>query len=466
MTAAQDLQDLAKELVGKDDATASKLQDLASALDPDADPGGWLGVVPSQVIDVESVVSALVLGEGDGAASRAGRFEVVRNVLILMPIVLTWAGMFYAALGYQTVIARQPDLASEPFLLLWEQQFRGLLGPPLSYFGLLRLSNVAIVDVCLLLVVGVLTAFIQREVSVRQHWRQVQQRTLTARLTNALGSAHLELTRRSMLPALVDSFQRTATALTAELKAEREHLIRISDDRERDRAAMRSVTQDFKVGAVDMVRAAADYSAVASQLDRTVGAIRAEVEHSTAATDQLVSAIKVQLTELTHNHEVATGNAAAVGGLAKAMIQTLEQVLPSVATLTTITKEVQSSTIGLLEAMAEDVKGREAATAAMQEASAGLATAVGAANASLTASVAASTEIAAAMQEIRAAATTADDLSKSMDRLSTGLATVQGNLVAEGELLNQAVENFRQAADVFSRSARASADTRPPAGPG
>ncbi len=467
MSTSDQLRELAIEIEAGDAATAEQLRSLASALDPDGSPGGWIGVAPKDVIDIELIVTSVETG--DGPAGRAAVAEVVRNVLILVPIILTWAGLFYAAMGYQQIVANHPELATEPFLLLWEQQFRGLLEPPLAYFSFLRLSVVAFVDVTVLIIVGILTAYIQHEVSMSQHARDVRARSLGRRLSQTVGAAHLELAERATVPALIDSFKRTAEDLVAELKAERVHLVAMADERERLLADLRLVTRDLRAGAGELVRSAADYSTVAAQLDMSVTALGAGTDSLVASNGNLTAAMQVHLDELKHDHELAAGNAAQLGQLATSMVTTLESVLPAVAGLSAATREVRAAADSVLRAVEDEGAARHTADETMRVATAALAAAVQDARDAASAGALATREVAKATDELRAASKAmtisatagasansdaAQALVRAIEQMSAATNTLSKSLEESTAASSASAQMLRSAADEVSRAAR------------
>jgi hypothetical protein len=401
MSTNDQLLKLAAEVEPKDPVAASQLRSLASALEPEGTAGGWLGVTPSDVINVDAIVESV--GTDDGPAGRAAKFEVYRNVLILFPIVLTWAGLFYAAMGYQQVIASNPELATEPFLLLWEQQFLGLLEPPLAYLSFLRLSTVAIIDVGVLVVVAILTAFIQRETSVKNHAREVESQKLRLRMSHALGAAHLELAGRSTGPAFVDSFKKHAASLVAELKAERVHLNGLADERERLLFELKQVTRDQRAAASDLAKFGAAYATASAQLDANVSALRDETAKLVASNDRLTEAVKVQLDELTHQHDLTSGNSAQLGQLATGMTSTLEKVLAGVSALGGATQEIRSAAEKILRSLADDAAQRRGVDDGMKSATAALAIAINEARKTAAATAAAAEEVTRAIQDLQTA---------------------------------------------------------------
>ena len=92
------------------------------------------------------------------AKPRLAWAEWIRNVLILVPIVLTWYGLFMAADAYGAAIASEPGLVAQPFLLLWQNGFPGLA--PALWRP--TFSEVAKWDFIILGIVVLLTIYVHR----------------------------------------------------------------------------------------------------------------------------------------------------------------------------------------------------------------------------------------------------------------------------------------------------------------
>jgi hypothetical protein len=75
-------------------------------------------------------------------------FEVARNVLVFVPIAVTWYGLSVASLAYAALLEQRPEFITRPFLLLWQEGFDGAA-------GVINFSTVAQIDAAL---IGVLIA--------------------------------------------------------------------------------------------------------------------------------------------------------------------------------------------------------------------------------------------------------------------------------------------------------------------
>ena len=111
---------------------------------------------------------------------RARTLSGWRNILALLPLIVTWLALLLAANAYQAEVqaavrTRDFNLANTPFLVLWQQGF-GHAGP-LTTFGW-----VAFIDVLLLVGVAALTYLAQRADAAAA----VRTRRLAARVDDAL----------------------------------------------------------------------------------------------------------------------------------------------------------------------------------------------------------------------------------------------------------------------------------------
>lgn len=82
-------------------------------------------------------------------------FEWVRNVLVLVPITLTWFSFWLAAQDYGALLKTNPQLSGESFLYLWETGFAGKAVIPFLTF-----SQTALLAAFVLLVIIFLTILV------------------------------------------------------------------------------------------------------------------------------------------------------------------------------------------------------------------------------------------------------------------------------------------------------------------
>jgi hypothetical protein len=81
--------------------------------------------------------------------------EWVRNVLVLVPITLTWVSFWLAAQDYGALLEAHPEMAGNSFLHLWETGFAGEAVLPFLTF-----SQTALIAAFLLMIILVLTVLV------------------------------------------------------------------------------------------------------------------------------------------------------------------------------------------------------------------------------------------------------------------------------------------------------------------
>ena len=130
------LLELANEIRNNNSGGARRLDLLAKAIvngnTNEADT--WTSVDIHSVIDPDSIV------EQYRRQHTRNKFidilEVVRNMLIFGPILVTWLGISQASAAYNELLSEllksHPDQVSQPFLYLWQQGFGGKL-PSISH---------------------------------------------------------------------------------------------------------------------------------------------------------------------------------------------------------------------------------------------------------------------------------------------------------------------------------------------
>jgi len=122
---------------------AAQLRDLAVAVAGGPSASWWAFVDVFRILDPEKLTDNL------HNPYWVRVLEAVRNVLVLLPLAVTWFGIGAAVTSYHGLIGEKPELAAQSFIYLWQTGFEGRT--PFT------LSVVAIVDVVLLLLVAVLT---------------------------------------------------------------------------------------------------------------------------------------------------------------------------------------------------------------------------------------------------------------------------------------------------------------------
>ena len=123
---AEHLDEMAGTLDTVDTRAAERMRGLARAVATDEGRQRWAEVDLRRVFNTERLAYALALQrEGGYAHSTIAGADRLRNVLVLVPILLTWFALAEASRAYERFLAISPDEVRQPFLLLWERGFGG-----------------------------------------------------------------------------------------------------------------------------------------------------------------------------------------------------------------------------------------------------------------------------------------------------------------------------------------------------
>lgn len=146
-TTQQRLNELAIYLEKNDNTGyAAQLRDLADAV------GGGPSATQWAFVDIFRVLNPERLAVSLRNPSRIRWVELVRNVLVLLPLAFTWFGIWKAVESYYSLVSEKPFLAAQSFIYLWQSGFESRTR--------LTLSTVAIVDAILLVAVALFTAIV------------------------------------------------------------------------------------------------------------------------------------------------------------------------------------------------------------------------------------------------------------------------------------------------------------------
>ena len=316
---------IAEEIRPWDPHAAERLDSLAGGLESEErDP--WVGLDLAREVDVDAIVDRAI--NRDSRPHRTSVLERIRNVLVLVPIFVTWAGLSWAATSYSMAIAASPALAGQPFLLLWEQGFDGLglWGPGFRA----PLSVVAAVDAAVVLLIAVLTWVVHSQTLVAAAEHHAKTQSLEDRLRDAMWFAGLELRRRGSLSGAIDQFGRTASGLTDQLRAEREHLKELVNTRERAMGSIRDFAREFGTAAAALSTSTHDMAA------KVTGATRASAElaDSVGSLQQTQVDLVARLGELTDALAESSASARQVAGATEAAAGTLSEAAETITPAT------------------------------------------------------------------------------------------------------------------------------------
>lgn len=139
---------LVEEIMEIDPVTAERLVDIGNSLD---DGEFWLNLELNNVINYPLFITRATSFFHKKSVKRKviEISELVRNVLVLVPILLTWNALSRASAAYKVVVENNPSLLGRPFLLLWQEGFQGA--------RVMSFSTVAFLDALVIMVVLCLT---------------------------------------------------------------------------------------------------------------------------------------------------------------------------------------------------------------------------------------------------------------------------------------------------------------------
>lgn len=379
----------------------------------------WVGLDVRSVIDIDGL-SAI---QSDKKDLRYWLI-LVRNSLILVPLIVTWAAIGDAVMAYQRLLAIKPETRFESFLGLWQSGFDG--------WGHAQLSQVATVDVILLLIVLGLTAAadLVRDTSNAQ-------RQLRIDLSSAIGDFLIwvrehQLSQDSTTPnRLKDAATQLSDTATQVSSSARDFLSVISEAAEKQKADLQTSMREMHEIASDVRGSFKDMmTGVAVQFRQEVAALQ-EVAKGNRQAAQNISGFAERVEK--------AGNvvAASVSGMAA----TNANILAAAQLVGDRTKALEEAQKALTQNLAAMIGGQKALVDAQSTTVAEQKQSLG--------------QIAVAFQSIavklESVVTEVSSSSKHLDRVTASLADSQRQLletiVAKDIEQNKAVSGLSQVAN-------------------
>lgn len=285
---SSEISGISASLADVDPRSSARLRDLGSALSSESGRQRWSDVDLSRAFNTDRLSYVYALRrEGGFAPASIEVADKIRNVLVLVPILLTWAALADASISYNRYIEENPSEAGTPFLLLWQRGFGSESG-----FLSTSFSTVAIIDAVVIVVMILLTLY--------THGRRERQEDLVsdtsaafqAEFDNVLAEATVILAGdRSNRPAqltdsverLADRFERSSQELLTQLQVEHDRLEHLAGQREKEFADFGMFATGMRSGAEEMHRLLVDLRQVSSGLETALEDLSSEVS---AAGDQ------------------------------------------------------------------------------------------------------------------------------------------------------------------------------------
>ncbi len=182
------LEALANTFEESDPKAANRLRNLRTAVGRGNNADAWAASDIRQLINPDQIIEHYK--QQSKTDITIALLEWLRNILIFIPLVVTWYGISQAVQQYSALIKADPTQITQPFLYLWQNGFGNRLA------GWQTLGSLASVDAVLLGLLLVLTFLVY---SLSNGWklrREQEAEALRTELTDATAAAALCLTTR------------------------------------------------------------------------------------------------------------------------------------------------------------------------------------------------------------------------------------------------------------------------------
>ena len=279
-----------------DARSADRLASLGNAMSSPAGVQHWSDVDLRRVFNVERLSYLYALDKQGGYRSTVvDAVDRVRNVLVLVPILLTWAALAEAANAYKRYIENHPDQANQPFLLLWQQGFGG----ETSWFSP-NFSTVAIVDALIIAIIILLTFYAHGRREAHEDRVADTASQFQADFENVLAESSVFLaTDRASRPQqlaasvenLAERFERSTQELLTQLQVEHDRLESLAGRREKEFADFGVFASGLRAGADEMHRLLVDLRQVSSALEHSLDDLSGEVSVASDHQRSLLTAV-------------------------------------------------------------------------------------------------------------------------------------------------------------------------------
>jgi methyl-accepting chemotaxis protein len=283
-------------LADVDPRSAARLRDLGHALTNEEGRQRWSDVDLSRAFNTDRLSYVYALRrEGGFAPASIEVADKIRNVLVLVPIVLTWAALAEASLSYNRYIEENPAEAATPFLLLWQRGFGGEGGWFSTSF-----STVALIDAVVIIVMILLTLYTHGRREKQEDLVSDTSAAFQAEFDNVLAEATVILAGdRSNRPAqltdsverLADRFERSSQELLTQLQVEHDRLGNLAGRREKEFADFAMFATGMRSGAEEMHRLLIDLRQVSAGLETALEDLSSEVSGASDQQRSLLTAI-------------------------------------------------------------------------------------------------------------------------------------------------------------------------------
>ena len=286
------------ELLGEiDPRSAERMRDLAGAVGTEEGRQRWGDVDLRRAFNTERLaVTYATHHAGRFATGAIAQADRIRNVLVLVPILLTWFALAEASKAYDRYIAKNPEMVRDPFLLLWQRGFGGEASGFAPTF-----SMVALIDAVIILAIIALTFFAHGRREARDDTIDDVANAFQSDLDNILAGATVALAGdRGSRPALLvrsverlaERFDHSSQELLNRLRVEHDRLDQLAGRREKEFSDFGVFASGMRAGAEETHRLLVDLRQVSQGLQTALEDLTSEVSTTSDQGRILLSAVQ------------------------------------------------------------------------------------------------------------------------------------------------------------------------------
>ena len=325
---ADDLDGMAGVLQEVDPRAAERLGDLARSIVTEEGRARWSDVDLRRAFNTERLANAFAIRREGGYASASIEVATrVRDVMILVPLLLTWLAFWEASQAYEEFVSADvQNRVGLPFIYIWQRGFDGHGSIFASSF-----STVALIDAALIATIILLTFYSQGRREQREDDIARTASRFQTDLDNVLGTATVALASdRSNRPAvlargierLADRFDRGSRELLDQLRSQQDRMETITSRREQEFADFGVFASGMRAGAEESHRMLQELRSVSHGLTNALEDLTSEVSVSGDQQRTLLAAVgnleHLVATSVQSDQAVARQLAAAAEGLSDA----------------------------------------------------------------------------------------------------------------------------------------------------